>query len=100
MNIDSTLTPHLQVGIVGGHGQGTGVAAQLDADVPGILKAASRQLRDKSPKVRAGVFLVLKELIFVAPISVVKDIDQLMPGIVAALNVRPFSRENTRLTTD
>ena len=81
----------MQVGVVGGHNQGSGVAAQLDADIPGILKAASRQLRDKSPKVRAGVFLVLKELVVVAPVSVTRDIEHLMPGIIAALNVRPLS---------
>ena len=81
---------NLQVGIVGGHDRGSGVAAQLDSDISGILKAAARQLRDKSPKTRAAVFLVLKELVVVAPVSVTRDIDQLMPGIIAALKVRPF----------
>ena len=76
---------------MGGHDRGSQVAAKLDLDVPGILKAASRQLRDKSPKTRAGVFLILKELVVVAPVSVTRDIDQLMPGIIAALNVRPPS---------
>lgn len=64
-------------------------ASQLAADVPGILKAASKSLRDKSVKIRAGVFQVLKELVIAVPSSFTQEIDQLMPGIIAALKV-PF----------
>lgn len=63
---------------------------QLAADVPSIVRAASRQLNCKSPKTRAGVFQLLKELVVVAPVSVTKEIDLLMTGIISALNVRPF----------
>ena len=85
-----------QVANVSGRNETTSMAAQLSADVPAVLRAASRQLRDKSPKMRAAVFQVLKELIIAVPTSVTKDIDQLMTGIISALNVSPpalsFSR--------
>lgn len=78
-----------QVANVSGRNETTSMAAQLSADVPAVLRAASRQLRDKSPKMRAAVFQVLKELIIAVPTSVTKDIDQLMTGIISALNVSP-----------
>ena len=61
--------------------------ALLRADVPTILRATARQLKDKSPKTKAGAIQVLKELVDVLPEAIAADIDQLVPGILAALNV-------------
>ena len=71
-------------------GPSAGPVVQLRADVPAILRAASRQLRDKSVKTKAGIFQVLKELVAVLPDATAADIDQLVPGILAALNVCPL----------
>lgn len=60
---------------------------QLQADSSEVLKAAFKQLRDKSLKTRAGVLLTLKELISIVPKCLSHDVEQLLPGLTAALSV-------------
>ena len=60
---------------------------QLQADVPSIIKASVRQLKEKSVRTKQGVFAALQELVTVAPSSVGAHVSHLMPGIQAALNV-------------
>lgn len=60
---------------------------QLAADVPAILRVVARQLRDKPPKTKGGLFQVLKELVTAQPAATAAGVDQLVAGIVAALEV-------------
>ena len=60
---------------------------QLRSDVPSIMKAAVKQLRDKSIKTKQGMFAALQELVSVTPESLGPFIPQVMPGIQAALQV-------------
>lgn len=59
------------------------------ADVPSVIKAAVRQLKEKSVRTKQGVFAALQELVIVASDSIGAHTAQMMPGIQAALNVRP-----------
>lgn len=52
----------------------------LQSDVGTVLKAASKQLSDKSPKTRMGMFTVLKTLVGVLPGSVADHVGMLVPG--------------------
>jgi hypothetical protein len=52
----------------------------LLADVGPLMKAAARQLGDKSPKTRVGMFTVLHTLVGVLPGSVAEHIGMLVPG--------------------
>lgn len=79
-----------QVGLAASRDRASQVYAQLQADSPEVLKASFRQLRDKSLKTRAGVLLMLKELISIVPECLSHHLDQLLPGLTAALNVRPL----------
>lgn len=57
------------------------------SDVPRMVKAAVRQLKEKSVRTKQGVFAALQELVTVAPDSIGPHTAQMMPGIQAALNV-------------
>lgn len=59
----------------------------LSKDVATIVRASARQLRDKSPKTRVGVFGVLRQLVAVRPGDMAGQVDALAPGLLAALNV-------------
>lgn len=48
-----------------------------------------RQLKEKSVRTKQGVFAALQELVTVASDSIGAHTAQMMPGIQAALNVRP-----------
>lgn len=78
--------------MVAKRGGSSASVAALQADVPAVLKAAARQLRDKSPKTRAAIFRVLKELVSVQPDATAASIDQLTPGIAAALEVQRWTK--------
>ena len=71
-----------------GGAQGPEVLDMLQSDCGDILKASCRQLRDKSVKTRTGVFLTLKELLTVVPGCLSRDVDQVLPAVTSALNVR------------
>ncbi|GIL42737.1 hypothetical protein Vafri_669 [Volvox africanus] len=58
----------------------------LAGDVASIVRASAKQLRDKSPKTRVGVFGVLRQLLAVQASSVAGQVDALIPGLLAALN--------------
>ena len=51
------------------------------------MKAAVKQLKDKSVKTKQGMFAALQELVAVAPESLGAFVPQVMPGIQAALQV-------------
>jgi hypothetical protein len=55
----------------------------LLGDVGPMLKAAARQLADKSPKTRMGMFTVLRTLVGVLPGSVADHVGMLVPGACA-----------------
>ncbi|GLI69131.1 hypothetical protein VaNZ11_013686 [Volvox africanus] len=58
----------------------------LAGDVASIVRASAKQLRDKSPKTRVGVFGVLRQLLAVQAPFVAGQVDALIPGLLAALN--------------
>ena len=64
-----------------------GVIDLLLADAPGILKASQKQLREKSLKTRMGILVLLKELLAFLPDGQMQDVDQLLPGVISAMNV-------------
>jgi hypothetical protein len=59
----------------------------LAGDAPDILKASMKQLRNKSLKTRTGILHLLKELLATLPDGQIRDTDQLLPGVLAAINV-------------
>ena len=63
-------------------------AELLAADVPALLRATARQLKEKSAKTRAGAFTVLRELLLALPSAVSGHVPLSLPGVLAALNVR------------
>lgn len=67
--------------------QGAKPVDQLRSDMPSIMKAAVRQLKDKSAKTKQGMFATLQELVAITPDSIGPYISQVMPGIQAALQV-------------
>ena len=81
----------MQVGVAAKRSDGDNGAAalgQLRSDVPAVLRAAAKQLREKPIKTRMGAFGVLRELVLVMPEAVTTDPGLMVPGIVNALNVR------------
>ena len=57
------------------------------SDVASVMKAAVKQLKEKSVRTKQGVFAALQELVTVASDSIGAHTAQIMPGIQAALNV-------------
>ena len=55
--------------------------------MPSVIKAAVRQLKEKSVRTKQGVFAALQELVSVAPDSIGPHTAQMMPSIQTALNV-------------
>jgi cullin-associated NEDD8-dissociated protein 1 len=81
----------MQVGVAASKdadGQGPAVLQRLQADCGDVLKAACRQLRDKSLRTRSGVLLALKELLAVVPKCLSGHVEQLLQGLKGALSVR------------
>lgn len=79
----------VQVGAHAGRSDaGNAASAQLRSDAGGILKAAARQLREKSPKTRSGIFLALRELVLVLPeCCTAETMGLLLPAILQSLTV-------------
>ncbi|EFJ52089.1 hypothetical protein VOLCADRAFT_79240 [Volvox carteri f. nagariensis] len=67
-------------------GDANSPTALLTGDVASIVRASAKQLRDKSPKTRVGVFGVLRQLVAVQASSMSGQVDALVPGLLAALN--------------
>ena len=64
-----------------------GVMEKLLGDAPDVLKASLKQLRDKSLKTRTGILILLKELLATLPDNQISNVDQLLPGVISAINV-------------
>ena len=73
-----------------------GVIDLLLADAPGILKVSQKQLREKSLKTRTGILVLLKELLATLPDGQMQDVDQLLPGVISAMNVGTPSHATRR----
>jgi len=92
-----------QIGVVAQQSDGSDPASPLQLllkDVGPMLRAAARQLSDKSPKTRMGMFHVLRTLVGVLPGSVGEHLGMLVPGeclllgtnlSVAVLQAQPFA---------
>jgi len=65
--------------------------ALLTQQVPLIMKATCKQLKDKSLKTRQGVLALLTELVLVLPGCLTPHFSQLVPGILFSLNERNAS---------
>lgn len=71
-----------------GGAAGAELLVRLRSDVPTTVAAASRQLREKSPKTRGAVLGLLSQLAAAVPGSLTQEgMQQLVPGIQAALQV-------------
>ena len=62
-----------------------GPASQLQSQVPALVKAVHRQMKEKSVKTRQGCFNLLTELVIVLPGSLSDHIAALIPGIQYSL---------------
>ncbi|KAF8067210.1 CAND1 [Scenedesmus sp. PABB004] len=71
--------------------------AALQRDVGAVLKAAARQLGDKSAKTRIGTFGVLRTLVGVLPAAVAEDVGLLVPGILAACKDKSASSSSLKI---
>lgn len=59
--------------------------SQLHAQIPSIVKALHRQLRDKSVKTRQGCFVLLTALVNVLPGALDEHVGSIVPGILYSL---------------
>lgn len=73
-----------QVGLAARRSDGA-ASGLLRSDIPSVMRAVAKQLKHKSAKTKVGVFRVLLELVGVAPDAVGAHIQELLPGIQAAL---------------
>ena len=64
---------------------GLSPVAQLQGQVPYIVKALHRQLKEKSVKTRQGCFNVLTELVQVLPGALSEHMNIIVPGIQFSL---------------
>merc|ERR1719397_2088925 len=74
-----------------------GPVALLQAQVPSIVKALHRQMKEKSIKTRQGCFSLLTELIVVLPGALATHMDHLIPGIQFSLG---SSQNNSNMKID
>lgn len=75
-----------------------GPVALLQAQVPGIIKALHKLLREKSIKTRQGCFSLLTELILVLPGALSSHISAVIPGIQFSLSEKQTS-SNMKIDT-
>uniref|UniRef100_A0A0P6FDL4 Cullin-associated NEDD8-dissociated protein n=1 Tax=Daphnia magna TaxID=35525 RepID=A0A0P6FDL4_9CRUS len=74
-----------------GFGANQEIYTMLMQQVPLIIKATSKQMKDKSLKTRQGVLALLTELVLVIPGCLSPHFSQLVPGILFCLNERNAS---------
>ncbi|KAF6717417.1 Cullin-associated NEDD8-dissociated protein 1 [Oryzias melastigma] len=67
------------------------VVTMLKKQVPGIIKALHRQLKDKSIKSRQGCFCLLSELAHTVPGALEEHVPALIPGILFSLTDKSAS---------
>lgn len=70
----------------------------LQAQVPALVKAVYRQMREKSTKTRQDCFALLKELVSVLPGALTNHISALIPGIQFSLGDKNSS-SNMKIDT-
>ncbi|XP_012944580.1 cullin-associated NEDD8-dissociated protein 1 [Aplysia californica] len=70
----------------------------LQAQIPDIVRAVHRQLREKSIKTRQGCFSLLTELVLVLPGALDQHLSSLMPGIQYSLGDKNSS-SNMKIDT-
>jgi len=75
-----------------------GPVSLLQAQVPHIVKALHRQMKEKSIKTRQGCFNLLTELIMVLPGALASHMNLLMPGIQFSLSSNQ-SNSNMKIDT-
>lgn len=63
----------------------------LGDNLPVLMKALSKQLKEKSMKTRIGAFLVLRELAVTTPKALEEYSDLFIEGVRKALMVRKIS---------
>lgn len=78
--------------------EASGPLGQLLGQVPNIVKAVHRQMKDRSVKTRQGCFHLLTELIQVAPGCLSSHIPSLIPGIQFSLGDKQSS-SNMKIDT-
>jgi len=74
-----------------------GPISLLQSQVPNIVRAIHRQMKEKSIKTRQGCFLLLTELILVLPGALAVHMNQLVPGIQFSLG---NSQNNSNMKID
>ena len=67
-----------------------GPASKLMSQVPAIVKALHKLLKDRSVKTRQGCFHILTELIIVLPGALSQHIPALIPGIFQKSSILNF----------
>ena len=75
-----------------------GPASKLMSQVPALVKALHKLLKDRSVKTRQGCFLILTELITVLPGALSEHIPALIPGIQFSLGDKQSS-SNMKIDT-
>merc|ERR1712226_829745 len=75
-----------------------GPASKLMSQVPAIVKALHKLLKDRSVKTRQGCFHILTELIIVLPGALADHIPALIPGILFSLGDKQSS-SNMKIDT-
>ncbi|KAL3888576.1 hypothetical protein ACJMK2_001063 [Sinanodonta woodiana] len=78
--------------------QEEGPIALLQNQVPDIVRAVQKQLKDKSVKTRQGCFSLLTELVLVLPGAMTNHLASLVPGIQYSLGDRN-STSNMKIDT-
>ncbi|GAB1606379.1 cullin-associated NEDD8-dissociated protein 1 [Argonauta hians] len=75
-----------------------GPVAMLQAQVPSIVKAIHKQMKEKSVKTRQGCIGLLMELVQVLPGALTNHMPALIPGILYSFSDRSFS-SNMKIDT-
>ncbi|XP_048590232.1 cullin-associated NEDD8-dissociated protein 1 [Nematostella vectensis] len=75
-----------------------GPLALLQCQIPNVVKALHRQLREKSVKTRQGCFHLLSELVSVLPGALSEHISAIVPGIQFSLSDKS-STSNMKIDT-
>jgi len=76
----------------------TGPVNMLAAQIPDVVRAVHRQLREKSVKTRQGCFSLLTELVLVLPGALGVHLSSLMPGVQYSLGDKNSS-SNMKIDT-
>ena len=64
---------------------GSDILSPFPVQVPAIVKALHRQMKDRSVKTRRGCFNLLAEIVHVAPGALANHVQVILPGIQYSL---------------